>query len=268
MITSMSRYITVKHLRFIQDICQPLIKRGIVDFAHDITFGHGQLSMLTTLSELFSIYYKEGIPATCTNDSGRYLKPGIYIKKVLEKNYPHYSKITASLFQRFNRTNSIHIVEHEEDCQHFYSFSFNCDEIEFLHWSVNGIPFLTRFVEMYKNKAKEIILEAKKTSNRITLPISPPSEEIILEFDSLKNLDMTDLYIKNEKQLTKRQEECLYQLIKGMTIKQVAKNLNLAPKTVEHYLDTIKNKLNCTSRQELITHALELSFIKEKLYFS
>lgn len=62
--------------------------------------------------------------------------------------------------------------------------------------------------------------------------------------------------------LTKRQADCLYYLVYGMTIKEIAKTLDLAPKTVEHYLDAVKIKLNCYSRSELIAKALQLGVAK------
>lgn len=62
--------------------------------------------------------------------------------------------------------------------------------------------------------------------------------------------------------LTQRQSECLYHLIKGMTIKMIAKKLNLSPKTVEHYLRTVKSKLACNNRADLITKGLQLPYIQ------
>lgn len=60
--------------------------------------------------------------------------------------------------------------------------------------------------------------------------------------------------------LTKQQASCLYYLVRGMTMKQIAATLNLAPKTVEHYLDAVKIKLNCFTRSELIEKALAMGF--------
>lgn len=52
--------------------------------------------------------------------------------------------------------------------------------------------------------------------------------------------------------LTQQQANCLLQLIKGKSIKQIANTISLSPRTVEHYLETVKIKLNCYSRSELI----------------
>jgi DNA-binding CsgD family transcriptional regulator len=63
--------------------------------------------------------------------------------------------------------------------------------------------------------------------------------------------------IANENKLTKRQKQCLYYLIKGMTIKEIAHQLTLSARTVEHYLETVKTKLNCHSRSQLIASVLD-----------
>lgn len=57
--------------------------------------------------------------------------------------------------------------------------------------------------------------------------------------------------------LTKRQKECLFYLSRGMTIKQIANKLALSPRTVEHYLDVVKDKLGCHSKSQLIAKMIE-----------
>jgi DNA-binding CsgD family transcriptional regulator len=52
--------------------------------------------------------------------------------------------------------------------------------------------------------------------------------------------------------LSKRQLECLRYLMEGNSTKDIAKKLNLSPRTIEHYLDCIRKKFRCKSRVELI----------------
>jgi len=61
--------------------------------------------------------------------------------------------------------------------------------------------------------------------------------------------------------LTKQQTACLRQLALGKTHKQIANELGLAQKTVEHYLEAIKIKLNCKTRSELILQAIERGLV-------
>lgn len=59
---------------------------------------------------------------------------------------------------------------------------------------------------------------------------------------------------------SKQQTECIFHLLRGKTSKQIAKLMRLAPKTVEHYIDNIKNKTNCHSKNELIDHLISLGY--------
>lgn len=52
--------------------------------------------------------------------------------------------------------------------------------------------------------------------------------------------------------LSKQQNICLSLLAQGMTTKEIAKQMRLSPRTVDHYIETIKDKLNCNTRSKLI----------------
>jgi DNA-binding CsgD family transcriptional regulator len=69
----------------------------------------------------------------------------------------------------------------------------------------------------------------------------------------------------NEYSLTKKQLDCLLHLVKGRTVKEIAKKLNLSHRTVGHYLDTIKFKMNCECKSEMIEKALRIIYIKNNL---
>ena len=61
--------------------------------------------------------------------------------------------------------------------------------------------------------------------------------------------------------ITKQQTACLKYLAMGLTHKQIARELGLSQKTVEHYLDAVKTKLNCSSRADLIMQAIERGLV-------
>lgn len=66
-------------------------------------------------------------------------------------------------------------------------------------------------------------------------------------------------------ELTQRQSQCLYYLILGMTAKQIGKIINLSPRTVEFYINQLKEKFSCRNRSELIRKAVEMDFIRNLL---
>jgi DNA-binding CsgD family transcriptional regulator len=61
--------------------------------------------------------------------------------------------------------------------------------------------------------------------------------------------------------LTEKQENCLFLLIRGKTFKEIAKILHISPRTVECHIDTLKNKLRCHYKTELIEKAIDSDFL-------
>ena len=48
------------------------------------------------------------------------------------------------------------------------------------------------------------------------------------------------------------EEACVRDLCTGLTAKQIARHLNLSPRTVETYIERAKIKFNCHNRTELM----------------
>ena len=61
--------------------------------------------------------------------------------------------------------------------------------------------------------------------------------------------------------LTQRQSECLFLLLRGKTIKQIAVILNLSMRTITDHLDALKYKFHALNKSELIDKAIENGFI-------
>lgn len=59
--------------------------------------------------------------------------------------------------------------------------------------------------------------------------------------------------------LTSREQECLEFTVKGFTAKEIAKKLSISSRTVEEYLNQIKNKLNVSTKQQMIQKVLNAS---------
>lgn len=58
--------------------------------------------------------------------------------------------------------------------------------------------------------------------------------------------------------LSERQQECLFYLLHGFSVKLVAQHMKISPRTVEIHIRQIKVRLKCTSKDELIEKALGL----------
>lgn len=62
--------------------------------------------------------------------------------------------------------------------------------------------------------------------------------------------------------LTQRELDCLYFLLVGFSYKFVARQLNISSRTVEKYVERIKDKLGCASKDEIP------SLVKHTIYFN
>lgn len=60
----------------------------------------------------------------------------------------------------------------------------------------------------------------------------------------------------NRVSLTKKEEVCLFFLIRGKTAKEIAKIRGISYRTIEDQIKSIKEKMNCSSRSELIDKAI------------
>lgn len=65
---------------------------------------------------------------------------------------------------------------------------------------------------------------------------------------------------ENEVRLSPREEECLYYLLQGYPLKKIASFTNLTYRTVECYLNRVKEKFECRTLQALILKAIEYGF--------
>ena len=61
---------------------------------------------------------------------------------------------------------------------------------------------------------------------------------------------------------TRREAECMLNIMKGRTIPQVAQTLSLSPRTIEYYINNMKIKLHCISKSELIQKVFDSEFLQ------
>lgn len=247
---------SVAAAKFINEMSKPLHQYGLTNIMHDITYGHGQITMLVNNKEIMQFYARNKIPILCTDDSGRTLKDGVYLNKILEAQFkdcsvlmPLMVKVAKQFGQQYGK-NSVHVVVREEDCQHLYSLFFEQQEHDFLHWIINNGELLHDFIENYNLIARDLVLEAKSPENRIVLPnfndIAPSTVRTQPRLRIFHKTMHMPIY------LSPQQNRCLKLLMQGKSTKEISKVLQLSVRTVEHYFERIREQLGCRTNKELI----------------
>lgn len=61
---------------------------------------------------------------------------------------------------------------------------------------------------------------------------------------------------KNIYGLTDREHECVFLLIRGKSAKEIGALLSLSKRTIESYIENIKNKMDCRNKAEILVKAV------------
>lgn len=62
--------------------------------------------------------------------------------------------------------------------------------------------------------------------------------------------------------LSNRELQCMFYILRGKTNAQIANALHLTKRTIDFYIENIKNKFGCHSKPELIIKAIEAGYMK------
>lgn len=94
-----------------------------------------------------------------------------------------------------------------------------------------------------------------------------------------KSLPILDLFVliktlfnknkitkSNHHYLTEREAQCVALLLIGKTAKEIAKKLSLSPRSVEYYIESVKNKFSFNTRNELAGYFWDFILYHAKIY--
>jgi len=247
-IETLKQHISWRADRDIRDICNPFFKKCDLNYFFYVkTYYKDSSSIIFTSDNVWcEHYFKSKYPISTTIHH-----TGIHLWDSHIKEASHCAQ------QNFNYTKGISIFKKYAAYSEAFGFSAPESHSKALDFYFNNIDLLHLFAEHFKDKASRLFGKSEK--NPIIIPRDMHG---ILQDDEKIAVN---LFKNNSEQLTHRQVECLVNLIKGQTIKEIAKTIGLAPKTVEHYLNNIKAKLDVQSRSALISKALTFSIIKNEL---
>jgi DNA-binding CsgD family transcriptional regulator len=149
--------------------------------------------------------------------------------------------------------NGIVIANTLEDCTELcYIGSKYYKEEETVSNMLNNIGLLQKFITYFRDKAKTLITEAKKSP--IVLPhLSRERPTRSFGLTDKSKLDFINRIRPKDQSITPREYECLQQLTQGLSSKQIARKLNIQPKTVDRHIESLKVKFNVRKRVELLT---------------
>ncbi len=241
----------------IAKICRKLFATtGITYFCYLRRYKNGFFTFLPTAIDLGSYIFEDGVyPHTWF--AGLHfdeLKSGYSFWEIAKQfSVTDTQNISCQVATNFKLLAGIEVIDKQNDYCDFYSFSSENVNIYFV-----SIHYLYQFVYYFKQECRSLLLNAHE--DRLQLPAStvylPPvpilnvsGEDAAQKNDSF---DTQRFYLNEETFLTKREVEILKKMDKGETVKCVADELCISPRTLEHHITNIKSKLNVSRTAEIL----------------
>lgn len=149
------------------------------------------------------------------------------------------------------------IQEEYEDYIDIYDLTADPSQVTINEVYLRYLDSLKKFMVYFKMQGHSLIKIAEKNK---FLDNAQKNIGSRLNFDKRKNkfdqaLVIDRLSIPNGEDdilLTKRETQCLVGILFGKTSKILGKDLGISSRTVECYIDSVKTKLNCTYKDEVI----------------
>lgn len=250
-----------KHTQNLERLIAPLVKHfGIDVFWHNTIQEDGTFTSISNFQEALEIFYEHNW----------YQKAEQLVSPSLLRDEHFFLDISGNFYKFWEETQTRHPFHHPmfvlrkdgSDKIHQFGFAsreFNC-KIPSIY--LNSFSLLEEFMQYYlKYYDEHKALIESDGINLISLKgiegfygANVESEDHITERNCLflKDIGADSYLINSGYGLSKRQQQVLLGCVEGYTAAQTAKELGLSLRTVEHYLDAVKDKLGVFSKKELI----------------
>lgn len=239
----------IKHLRKIKILCSPLEESlhiplfGYIQVRKDGTFCN--ISNALDCLEYFydqKLYFKHSY----TRDPGLF-HSGYTIARMTNDN------LLQKYIMRQYEVNYMFLILHanEQQLEGFFFAHKNQDDVNCYRF-LNQIHLLDKFACYFKREAHSLIDKAISEGFNLKEAMEEAFYEVDPSIPLIKKEIHSQKFLKQIFPLSLREQQCLNLFKQGRSAQATAAMLNLSQRTVEHYFESIKNKLGCQSKMELL----------------
>lgn len=233
----------------VAELCEPALSAIGVTYFNYIKIYHdtNERALLTNRPEWIDCFYRNGLyDSKGIAQVEQSLRRGHYLWSDLDLNDPAY--LLGREF--FNIDHGVTFVIKHPKVTYLYIFAARREDHHMQYFYLSHLHLLKRFMLYFKDKAFDLIKSANQ--NRIAIPTASPisDKKIICESmqyqDFYRHTQINKYYLLGESEelyLTKQQAACAAYLVEGATAKECAKALNISYRTVETYIEHMKEKL-------------------------
>lgn len=257
------------------EICSPLFKLGMKNFAYFKLYKNGRYLHLSN-NKKFIQTYTETI-----KDMGDFFSDCHTNTLTMGQKYfclngdinsfDRKKDSILHLAHNFSFWNILNIFKtNGTDYNECYSFSLGLEGDFPTPFYLNNLPLLEQFTTYFNEKAEDIIdcshkdklsafekqyhFNKRSEDDIFAKKIEAFLQEIEINRSSLRINEQQsgECFPHLEKTISPRQLECAQLIAKGLSSKEVARALNLSPRTVDEYINILKQKFNAKNRPQLL----------------
>lgn len=193
--------------------------------------------------------------------------PYLAFKKIIVDPYiapesPFFQKVVVPGKTLFNFGHIVLFINFYRTYTELFSFTFDAESHFHYLFANEYQPLVRKFMGYFLSEAQTLIDIHKK--NPIAWGVKPGTRvKYSLDKDMLSGKILNQLMAKlvpsrfylggsENKYLTQREMDCLKLISEANTAKQIGQHLNISPRSVEKYTNTLKEKLGCANKKALI----------------
>ncbi len=242
-----------KHIFFncsneINNIIEPLIKHfGLNSFVFCKNYNDGSEIRLTNQPEWAKYYYINQLYKKSQFENNSI----IFNKQFLIWSHLPNHKPILDEAKKFGIDYGITLINPTEDGVEFYFLGTTLANSNIINKYISNIDLLDKFSVYFKNVASKLIHQAYNErliiNNKLSTSSNTTNKLSLVERDEFL---MDIMQIK----LTRRELDCAKYLAKGFTSKMIAIQLNISYRTVEEYINKLKQKTGQYTKVELVSY--------------
>ncbi|CCB86696.1 putative uncharacterized protein [Parachlamydia acanthamoebae UV-7] len=190
------------------------------------------------------------------------LKSGISLMKASED--PSYQNVLKTAWEKFNINFNINLQKITPEGIEAFGFATRFNDLKAEERLINDLPVLRNFIKIFKEKNEKLISMLSEYQIHLPSKFGPKFYEQpkTIAFPTQHQLFMQKIGGQPAFSLTPREKDILKFVSNGYPASYIAEQLQLSQRTVENYIATIKCKLSCSSKVELIQEAQKITSIE------
>lgn len=187
------------------------------------------------------------------------LHKGVNLMKINED--PNYQELLKVASEKFSINFNLNLIYNTHDGIEAYGFATKYNDPYADQRLINELPLLRSFIKYFRENNKKMfqLLEDNQVNLASILGMTFYEQPKMLALPQKRDEFLKKIGFSQVLSLTSREKDVLKYISNGYSSSYISEQLRLQSKTVENYIATIKCKLNCNSKVELIKIAQELA---------